>query len=83
METIMSFPSREDAAIAAAEATEDAVTTVPVTVTIETDDGSPPSVMFYAVCPHLVEWGPGIENIIADCFEMISTFLTGRRSTEA
>jgi hypothetical protein len=76
-------PSPEDAAVELAAAVEDAVTTVPLTVTFETGDGSPPEVMFFAVCPQLVAWGPGIENIIADCFEMLSTFLTGRRSTEA
>ena len=77
----MATPTPEDAAVAATEAITEG-TAIPITVTIETDDGSPPSTMFYAVCPHLIDWGPGVENIIADLFEMISTYLTGSRSIE-
>lgn len=78
----MSFVRTEDAAVAKAEAIEHVA--VPLIITIETDDGSPPEVMFYGVCPLMIEWAPGIENIIADIFEMISNYLTGRsRSTEA
>jgi hypothetical protein len=78
----MGLPA-QDAAAELAAAVEDAVIPVPVTVTIEVDDGSsPPSTMVYGVCPSLVEW-TGIENIAADCFEMLSNYLIGRpRSTE-
>ena len=77
----MAIPTPEDAAVATTEAITEG-TAIPMTVTIDAGDGEP-EVMFFAVCPQLVAWGPGIENIVADCFEMLSTFLTGRRSTEA
>jgi hypothetical protein len=65
----MTTPSPEAAAAELAAA---------VTVTIEVDDGSTSSTMVYGVCPHLIEWAPGVENLAQDCFEILSNYLTGK-----